>query len=295
MTRRKRGIQTIAAALENTIPILPLYEIIFDYSEGFAIVSTLLDADGKEKPEIEQSSAIIMRPNKSDFWLADYYNQIWNIQPTDDGLQIRTIKEDVAHEKATFVLQPRPLRWPRALCAHPTLENNFFTGYDCTLARNDGTKVVPMTGLDPGHRNGFGMSARFHAISGCVCTSNGLVLYIVDDVEARIRAMTLADTNVTTIAGDGQQEDRDGHGTEASLFFPDKLTFYHSSAVKPDSILFVTTRNAIRRFDVETGELTTFQPSGRFAPSGIACTANGTLDIWLPKNLQFIQCRSNKW
>jgi hypothetical protein len=76
---------------------------------------------------------------------------------------------------------------------------------------------------------------------------------------------------------------RDGIGLKCSLNDPQKLTFYRSRTAKPDSVLFIATQKAIRRFDIESGEMTTLQMKPpnkkyrRFNPSAIACTMNGIL------------------
>ncbi len=90
----------------------------------------------------------------------------------------------------------------------------------------------------------------------------------------RIRKVDLPSRSVTTIAGDGKRMFVcDGTGVKCSIRYPQHLVFDRSPNVKPNSVLLITSERAIRRFDTETGVVTTLKLS--------RLTASGTgIDPW---------------
>ncbi len=86
-------------------------------------------------------------------------------------------------------------------------------------------------GDEPGFRDGRGADARFDTPCGIAVYTDGSLL-VADTGNHRIRRVTL-DGAVTTIAGTGEPEDRDGPSAEASFHEPAGI------AVRRDGIVFI--------------------------------------------------------
>ncbi len=127
----------------------------------------------------------------------------------------------------------------------------------------------------------MGSSARFNCVTGLLCHPNGTTLFVADNANHRIRKVDLTSRSVTTIAGDGTYETRDGTGVKCSICTPRQLVFDRSPNVKPNSVLLISSRKAIRRFDTETGVVTTLKLHASTAtgtainPSSLAHTPSG--------------------
>ncbi len=89
----------------------------------------------------------------------------------------------------------------------------------------------------------------------------------------------LTSRSVTTIAGDGKSETRDGTGLKCSISNPRYLVFDRSPNAKPNLVLLITSERAIRRFDTETGAVTTLKTSMSLDPVGIVETPSGHLIV----------------
>ncbi len=117
----------------------------------------------------------------------------------------------------------------------------------------DGKTVSLVAGsADGGFADGVGGDARFRYVRGLLCTANVQTLYVCDGTNHRLRSVDLKSRTVKTICGDGDWESRDGVGLDAALKVPSGLCFDRSSIVKPESALFITTQDGIRRFDIQT-------------------------------------------
>src|SRR5262245_50801630 len=86
-------------------------------------------------------------------------------------------------------------------------------------------------GNEPGFRDGNGAEARFDTPCGIAVNTDGSLL-VADTGNHRIRRVTL-DGAVTTIAGTGEPEDRDGPPAEAAFYEPMGI------AVRRDGMVFV--------------------------------------------------------
>lgn len=90
----------------------------------------------------------------------------------------------------------------------------------------------------PGYADGLGSAARFATPYDVVVTDDD-VLYVADQDNHRIRRITL-DGQVTTVAGDGVAESRDGTLEVAQLSSPQAL------ALGEDGVLYVTDTGTAR-------------------------------------------------
>lgn len=73
-----------------------------------------------------------------------------------------------------------------------------------------------------GYLDGIGTAARMSA--AYALTTDGAALYFADTSNHRLRRVTLATANVTTLAGDGVGAFADGAGTDARFFNPTGIT-----------------------------------------------------------------------
>ncbi len=219
-------------------------------------------------------------------------------------------------------------RWfaPSAICVHPMRKDHYFIAFrDTVESSDDGGKTLLAGGLQgKSFVDGIGPGAAFGCIDACVSTSDGGTLYVTDVINSSLRSINVATTRVTTLAMNGCFFDESGHPTHEScnpthesglattysptrfaIGSPNKLTFYRSPDVKPDSVLFMTTHNQILRYDIASSVMSKvelksknnrFDPiaqynvessqvpssvniksQNRLSPNAIACTANGTL------------------
>ena len=115
-------------------------------------------------------------------------------------------------------------------------------------------QVVTVCGSssEPGHVDGFGVSARFSGPTG-VCVDEDNNIYVADTNNHRIRRVRTGDDGqrweVTTIAGDGQCRVVDAQGTAASTASP-------SGIVCIDGWLYVVEPSTVRCVS-PTGHVTT--------------------------------------
>ncbi len=153
--------------------------------------------------------------------------------------------------------------YPTAICTDPLSTNNLFIGDKTSIRYWDtATDQVTLIAGDAkgGYVDGVGVKARFSSIHGLLCHPNGRTLFVCDALNHRIRMVDIASRLVTTIAGDGKTETRDGTGLKCSLHSPQQIVFDRSLNVKPNSVLLITSGSGpIRRFNTETGVLTTLK------------------------------------
>jgi sugar lactone lactonase YvrE len=95
----------------------------------------------------------------------------------------------------------------------------------------DGRVRTIAGGNEPGFRDGMGSEARFDTPCGLAIAPDGSLL-VADTANHRIRRVTL-DGNVTTIAGTGEETERDGKPLEAAFNQPIAI------AVRRDGMVFI--------------------------------------------------------
>jgi sugar lactone lactonase YvrE len=135
--------------------------------------------------------------------------------------------------------------------------NLYFTsfGAHCIFKLTGYTTLSILAGNKdpPGYADGSGNEASFNEPSGIVVGRDGNI-YVADFNNNRIRKITPAGV-VTTVAGDGNQRNRDGVGRAASFNGPMHLGF-HAHADAPDLLYVVDGDDddlAIRFVDVGSG------------------------------------------
>lgn len=123
-------------------------------------------------------------------------------------------------------------------------------------------KLDPLTGElgtlagtgSPGYLDGPGLSAQFDGPFGI--TTDGNFLYIADEINNRIRKISILSGEVSTIAGNATAATTDGNGTSASFNSPQAIVYYEGSLyISGDS-------NFLRRMDLSTGQVTTIGGTG---------------------------------
>ncbi|MET0982292.1 MAG: NHL repeat-containing protein [Telluria sp.] len=143
----------------------------------------------------------------------------------------------------------------------------------------NGSVTTLAGGGQPGHLDGKGRAARFHAPVGIAVDPRGNV-YVADTNNDRIRRIA-PDGTVTTLAGSGQPGNADGPASMAAFDTPSAI------AVDKEGTLFVadTGNNAIRRIGAD-GLVSTIaapiegeQNPVLRRPAGLAVTGDGYLYI----------------
>ncbi len=118
-----------------------------------------------------------------------------------------------------------------------------------------------------GFGDGIGAAAQLHAPCGLCVTRDGSSIALCDLHNHCVRWIDTASRRVTTIAGDGEEQNVDGFGREASIHYPCAMAWDVMSG--PDSVLFIASYRALRRLNLITGARLCTRRSR--APDGAAC------------------------
>ncbi|HEU0177342.1 MAG TPA: SMP-30/gluconolactonase/LRE family protein [Blastocatellia bacterium] len=150
---------------------------------------------------------------------------------------------------------------------------------DRIRAIEDGRVRTIAGGGEPGFRDGRGAEARFDTPCGIAVGADGSLL-VADTGNHRIRRVAL-DGEVTTIAGAGEPEDRDGGLAEAAFGEPTGI------AARRDGMIFVTCAawSSVRMIDLN-GRVVTTVVRGGF-PGGLADGAVAKAKLNRPSSLAF--------
>jgi cysteine-rich repeat protein len=162
---------------------------------------------------------------------------------------------------------------------------------------NDATTwtIAPFANVSgtAGFANGAAASARFHGPTGLYLDPVAHVLYVADSGNHVVRAIDLATTTVSTVAGMPDVRGFFGDGgaaTAAGLFLPQAIT----KCGNGDLFIADTGNNRVRRVDATTGNISTVLgvgvaawsgegvPARDFpvdAPLGLACDAFGNVFV----------------
>jgi len=147
------------------------------------------------------------------------------------------------------------------------------------LALSLATRTVTTLAGSPGELgnvDGTGSSARFGELAGLAADAQGN-LYVADVTNGEIRKISLANAEVTTLAGGlNKGFDQDGSATEAAFAQLQDL------ALGANGSLFVAERAAVREVRTDTGEVTTLVNAidGAFTSvSGIAVDDVGNVYV----------------
>ncbi len=171
---------------------------------------------------------------------------------------------------------------PYSICADPRNAQSYWVGDSSSIRYCDGKTITLLAGGEErSYQDGTGENARFWDVEGMVCTQNGDKLFVTDCLNHRIRMVDTKTGEVKTIAGNGKSESKDGNGLDAGMDRPRKVVFYRSPTAKPNSVLYFTSAGGVRRFDIETGFVSTLtlKSSAVGYPCGIDCTSSGHLIV----------------
>ena len=126
--------------------------------------------------------------------------------------------------------------------------------------------VSTFAGSGVGSSNdGIGTAATFNAPIG-ICTDGNSNLYVTEILGHKLRKISIATKQVTTLAGASTCGYADGTGTNASFFGPVGICYNGNGSL----FLADLANYAIRQIVIATGEVTTFAGSGNMG------SANGT-------------------
>lgn len=128
-----------------------------------------------------------------------------------------------------------------------------------TLGTGDTLTVVAGSGIE-GHADGVGTAATFNFPNGLAISPDDKTLYVADTNNQLIRAIDIATSTVTTIAGQfAHYSSQDGVGTKATFCDPTGL------AIDPEGEnLYIsdTCSYKIRQMAIASGQVTTVAGSG---------------------------------
>ncbi len=154
---------------------------------------------------------------------------------------------------------------------------------DRIRAIEDGRVRTIAGGGEPGFRDGRGAEARFDTPCGIAVGADGS-LFVADTGNHRIRRVT-PDGEVTTIAGTGEPEDRNGKLAEAAFCEPTGI------AARRDGMIFVTCacESSLRMINLN-GQVVTTVAGGGFPgglPGGLMDGAVAKARLNRPSSLAF--------
>src|SRR6188768_1716854 len=130
--------------------------------------------------------------------------------------------------------------------------------------------VTPLAGSpgELGNVDGVGSSARFGNLTGLTADAHGN-LYVADVTNAEIRKITLANAEVTTLAGGlNRGFDQDGSAQEAAFAELRDLTLGTNGS------LYVAESQAVREVRTDTGQVTTLADAAALDPTFNGWTAS---------------------
>ncbi len=148
-----------------------------------------------------------------------------------------------------------------SLCADPTKPHNFYVGDGASVRYCDGGITGLVAGSNQaGKTDGVGANARFNGVNDIVTqsTANGKThkLFVADIDNHVIRVVDPDSGKVSTFAGDGTNESRDGNGLKCAIGYPRCMVWDLSPHVKPETVLWITTYNHLMQLNTETGAAT---------------------------------------
>ena len=134
--------------------------------------------------------------------------------------------------------------------------------------------------------------ARFSSPRALAVSKDGTTLFVADAGNNAIRAVSMFDGRVRTLAGSGKQGSQDGIGTHCSFYFPSGVT------VSPDGATLIvadTWNNRIRSVDVVSGQVTTLAGTGErgFLSQGTHVAFNHPMGIVYHGQLVFVSDSGN--
>ncbi len=149
--------------------------------------------------------------------------------------------------------------------------------------------LLPLAGgLHSGDRDSErGVDARLDYVTGLLVSSDAERLYACCNQSNKIRCIKLSGENpVTTVCGSGESGTTDGVGTGAAIHEPRVMIWdERTNSADRDRWMFVSSVNALRRFDTQTGAVSRV-PITEYAtandplnPWGLALTASGVLIV----------------
>jgi hypothetical protein len=244
---------------------------IFGLRSGDSLHSIIPYVTGEEKTGAEKSFLVSL-PN---------HHAIARIFPVTNDL-IKYAGDGSSDRKQGLLLNAS-FESPRGMCADPTRKNHYFIADGGSIRCSDGVNIslVEESLSWDGYWTGIGAGAGFGKHLNICISSTGRTIYVADKNNCAIRAVDVKTGGVCTVAGDHGWSDRDGKGTATGITEPKHLVLYRSPSTKPDSVLFISANHKIRRFDIETTELTTMKWNNIlwFDAGALACTSNGTLIV----------------
>ncbi len=272
----------VSDALASSVSVIaPLISIVVEYvGSGGGVVHTLYANTGRmangQQTAVLNSAMRILTLSPIDFLIADCYNRVIRRFDAAGGSVSTfcgTIKSQNRHG---LVMRPR------AICTDEKRQNFWIADETRILlfeAVSHSLSVV--TGFPKGgFADGPKEVARFSTVNDIRLRPNwdGVQLWVVDNSVNRLRWVD--EKRVThTACGNGKNENVDGIGADARLSTPRSLVFDRTN----HSLLYITTGQGIRRFDIDRQQLKTIVLSRPIEhPAGLDITKSGVLIVAAP-------------
>ncbi len=203
--------------------------------------------------------------------------------------RVQSVSDESAADAVAVV---RPL----SICIDPINPSCYYIGNQASIQYCSGDAGITITTLIAGvpqndesverwFADGVGSDARLNVVLGLLCTQNGDALYFADSKNQRIRVVNTKTRAVST----------PGDGLKCQILDARKLVFDRSATVKPESALFITAYRAVRRFDLETGQVSSCRWRWRWTgnrPSGNRQRINRLADCELWENAFSLSVRT---
>jgi sugar lactone lactonase YvrE len=142
-------------------------------------------------------------------------------------------------------------------------ENHLIRKFD--LSSTAVSTLAGMVGV-PGFQNGTGINSAFRFPKGMSVSEDGSTLYVADNGNNMIRAISTSSRNVTTVAGDGTSGFADNvNGSSAKFSAPNGVSIVPGNP----TLLYVAdnANNRIREINLLTSSVTTIAGTGAVPPA----------------------------
>eukprot|EP00947_MAST-08B_sp_MAST-8B-sp1_P001452 g1452.t1 len=231
---------------------------------------TTLAGSGEDKSEdgvgaaasFSYPSGLTLSPDGKQLFVAEYEGSKIRVVNVADGTVTTLAGSDIFNSEdgvgaaASFKI---PSGLALSLDGKQLFVADFVGGKIRVVNVTDGTVTTLAGSGDRESEDGVGAAASFNCPVDLTLSLDGKQLFVTDQDGHKIRVVNVADGTVTTLAGSGEDESKDGVGAAASFNYPEGIT------LSPDGKqLFVSEYGShkIRVVNVADGTVTTLAGSG---------------------------------
>lgn len=196
-----------------------------------------------------------------DVYISDFNAHTIRKTTVDDWTDVETVAGNGQRGTTDGAALECSLSQPTGLCEADT-GGIWFVEEGCARLRllEDGTITTFLGWAGSGFQDGSFANARLSAPRD-ICRSRNGLLYIADNGNNRIRIVDVINRTVSSI-GSGRNTTTDGTFDEACFLYPSSLR------CSPDDILFVGELYRVRKVDLQTKLVTTYDKTGDTSLTG---------------------------